>query len=65
MELRVNLTDAEATALAQMVKRFGLHHAKQLASEFTTYDGLPEHDMILEVIMKVQRALEARGCNPR
>lgn len=65
MKVTVQLTDHEAEALAQMAKRFGLYHAKELSSEFTRYGDMAEHDVMIDAVMKLQRALREKGHAPR
>lgn len=63
--ITVELSEHEALALAQMCKRFGHHHAVQLSSKFDFYDGAPEHDVMMDAVVKLQRALRERGMDPR
>ncbi len=65
MKLAVDLTASEAWALAQMCKRFGVYHVKLLASPFDTYDGGTEAEVMLEGVLKLQRALNEAGYWPR
>lgn len=65
VKIRLELAPGEAAALAQMVKRFGHHHAVQLSSRYALYDGVPEHDVMLDGILKLQRALRDAGHDPR
>lgn len=60
--ITVDLTDARAEALAQMCKRFGLHHATSLAN---ASDGGRERDHMLGAVAALRRALSEVGFDPR
>lgn len=64
-KITVELTDDQAAALAQMTKRFGWHHANELSSKFTTYGEGAELDVMLEAVMRLDRALARAGHAPR
>lgn len=61
----LELEEEEAVALAQMAKRFGHHHAVELSSKFTRYGDREEHDVMLDGVIKLQRALAGAGHAPR
>jgi len=65
MTITIELNEHEARALAQMCKRFGHHHAQSLSSKFDFYDGAPEADVMMDAVIKVQRALREAGHSPR
>ena len=62
MKLRVELTEGQAEALAQLVKRFTYEDAERLAN---AHDGGRERDEMLEAVMSIQRQLAERGFAPR
>ncbi|WP_428668099.1 DUF7706 family protein [Reyranella sp.] len=61
----VTLEEHQAQALAQLAKRFGLHHAKALSSEFTRYGAEAEHDVMIDAVIALGRALADNGFRPR
>lgn len=66
MKLQLELDDNQAWALAQMAKRFSLHHAQQLSDRYARYpDGGQEQDHMIDAVGVLQRALAAAGASPR
>ncbi len=62
VKISVTLTEDQAWALAQMCKRFGLHHAEMLSNAF---DGGFEREQMLDAIIRLERALREKGLAPR
>lgn len=62
VKIPVTLTRTEASALAQMVKRFGHGDAVRLSN---AYDGGRERDDMIDAVIALQRALAEHGFNPR
>jgi hypothetical protein len=60
--IKLTLSDREAMALAQMVKRFSYQDAVKLS---TPHDGGKERDAMIAGVCSLQRALNAAGFNPR
>lgn len=60
--IKVEMTEDQAWALAQLCKRFGLHHATELANAF---DGGAERDHMIDAIGRLERALRKQGWDPR
>jgi hypothetical protein len=58
IRLAVDLSEDQAEALAQMVKRFCWEDAERLANRF---DGGREREHILEAIGRLERALADAG----
>jgi hypothetical protein len=65
IRVAVDLTEDRAMALAQLTKRFGWHHAKELSSAFTQYDEGTELDVMLEAVFDLGKALAEKGYAPR
>jgi hypothetical protein len=62
VSITLSLSEPEAWALAQLVKRFGHDDAERLADRF---DGGRERDAMLESVRRLQKALAEAGFAPR
>lgn len=62
LTIPVDLTEDQAWALAQLVKRFGYEDACRLAN---AYDGGRERDLMIDAVCKLQRSLSKAGFSPR
>lgn len=62
VNIPLELSPAEAWALAQMCKRFTFEDAKRLAA---AHDGDKERDTMLDAIRLLQTELSNAGYNPR
>jgi len=57
--LELEVTDEQAWALAQMVKRFGYTDAESLSA------SKPETDTMIQAVIELQKALDRVGISPR
>jgi hypothetical protein len=65
IKIPLELTEDQAWALAALVKRFRHDHAKSLSSEFTKYGDEAEHDVMMDAVCVLGRALDSKGVSPR
>lgn len=66
MKVSLELTDHQALALAQMIKRIGWDDLVRLSNRYDKYpDGAAEADHMLAAINVLQRALRDEGMAPR
>lgn len=62
---KIELSESEAMALAQMCKRMCWEDIDKLSSRFTKYDGRLERDVMLDGVSTLRRALAEAGFAPR
>lgn len=66
VKLQLDLSEHQAMALAEMVKRICWEHIYDLCNRFDPYpDGRAEADHMLDCIHVLQRALREKGFAPR
>jgi hypothetical protein len=63
--IALTLPRAEATALAQFLKRIGFEDVAKFTSATVTYNGLAEGEVIWSGVLMLQRALADAGYAPR